>query len=110
MDAWKKERGQLKAVKFDELPWFARHRNGGTVLKAAILKRREKVALHFLSLEKIELFLGEEDQSLFLAIDHRCPDVAQKILDLVDQHGLKTLLASNVGRTVLHNAPKCDGT
>ncbi|KAJ8448049.1 hypothetical protein Cgig2_028925 [Carnegiea gigantea] len=132
VDAWEKERGQLNAVKFDELswfarrrnrgtvlrtavkfdelPWFARRRNGGTVLRTAIVKRREKVALHFLSLEKIELFLGEEDQSLFLAINHQCSDVAQKILDLVDQHGLKALLTTNVGRTVLHNAPKCNGT
>lgn len=108
VDAWKKERGQLNAVKVDKLPWFATREIGGTALVAALRKRREKVALHFLSLEKIELLLGEEDQSLFRAINLQCPDVARKILDLVDQHDLKTLLTSNVGRTVLHDAPKCN--
>ncbi|KAJ8448060.1 LOW QUALITY PROTEIN: hypothetical protein Cgig2_028936 [Carnegiea gigantea] len=69
VDAWKKETEQLNAVKV-ELPWFARRRNGGTVLHAALQKRREKVALHFLSLEKIELFLREGDKFLFHAIDY----------------------------------------
>ena len=114
VDAWKKQIEQLNAVKV-ELPWFARRRNavvriihGGTVLEAAIRKRRETVALHFLSLEKIDLLL-RGDQFLFQAIDHKCHRVAQKILDLVDQLGLKTLLTSNMGPTVLHNAPKCKG-
>ncbi|KAJ8421801.1 hypothetical protein Cgig2_000247 [Carnegiea gigantea] len=87
VDAWKKEIEQSSAVKVEQ-PCFARRSFRGT----------------------IGLFLRKGDQFLFQAIDHKCHDITQKILDLVDQPGLKTLLTSNVGRTVLHNAPKCKVT
>ena len=58
-------------------------------------------------MDKVESLSTKDDRLLFLAIKNNCHSVAEKILELTDQHGITSLLTSNTGRTVLHDAPKC---
>lgn len=88
-------------------PWLAEDKFGWTPLSIAIFYGNEKFATYFLSVDNNALNECKKN-ALFLAMDKRCHQVANMILDIVDKQGWTQLLTDHhQGINVLHLAPKC---
>ena len=107
--AYKQERAELFSAAEFQPPWLQKDLEGCNALYNAIEAQREELAVYLLSLDMIK-FLESDDNLLFLAIESKCPKVAEEILRMVQQDArFVKLLTLDNGRNALHYAPKCTG-
>ncbi|KAJ8448055.1 hypothetical protein Cgig2_028931 [Carnegiea gigantea] len=107
VNAYKQERAELFSSAEFQPPWLQKDLDGFNALDCAFGAEKEELALYLLSLDMIK-FLESNDNLLFLAIECKCPKVAEEILRMVQQDArFVKLLTLDNGLNALHYAPKC---
>ncbi|KAL2924985.1 Na(+)/H(+) antiporter NhaA [Bienertia sinuspersici] len=89
-----------------QFPWLIQDMYGKTPLDYAIDMKDENFAKMILSEDKNALKTCRKD-ILFVAIENKCQDIPQMILEIVDEKGLTHLLTNDQNKNALHLAPKC---
>ncbi|XP_021759035.1 uncharacterized protein LOC110723931 [Chenopodium quinoa] len=89
----------------DVHPWLVVDNDGDTPLSLAINRQFENFAIYILSLDA-NTVIKIRKNLLFLAVEKECHQVAEKILEIIENQGWAHLLNS-YHKNVLHIAPFC---